>query len=286
MLAALVLLRRWPSPLRVSAACALLPLVFAPTRMPEPGVARISVLDVGRGTAALVFTHSHVLLFDTGDTWNTRGTRLRRWVLPALDAHGRHRVDLLLLPTLDGDRAQGAAALAFERELPAIVVGGGWPASALPVRRCVDSEFLWDGIRFQTFAAGAGASYCALRVSAGAHAILLGGEVDVTAERGLVARVEPGALASDVVLISRQASSTASAAEWIEASGAALAVATGGIANSHSREVTLARWRESGAMVLDTRRAGGVELGLGTSGVRVVAVARVSSYPFVWRRSQ
>jgi competence protein ComEC len=286
MLAALVLLRRWPTSLRVSAACAVLPLVFAPARMPDPGVARVSVLDVGRGTAALVFTHSHVLLFDTGDSWNTRGTRLRRWMLPALDALGRDRIDLLVLPALDADRAEGAAALAFERQVQALLVGGGWPASSLPVRRCTDSEFRWDGVRFQSFAAGEGGRYCALRVSVGSHAILLGGDLDVAAERGLVARIAPGTLASDVVLISRQASSTASAPEWIEASAAKLAIATGGIANSQSREVTLARWRASGAEVLDTRRAGGIELGLGTSGMRVLAVARVSRYPFVWRRSQ
>jgi competence protein ComEC len=286
MLAALVFLRRWPPALRLSAACAVLPLVFAPARMPEPGAARVSVLDVGRGTAALVFTHSHVLLFDTGDSWNTHGTRLRRWVLPALEAHRRERVDLLVLPTLDADRAQGAAALTFEREVLQVRVGGGWQASSLPVRRCTDSEFLWDGIRFQTFVAGEGGKYCVLRVSAGAHAILLGGDVDVAAERGLVARLEPGDLASEVVLMSRQASSTASAPEWIEASAAVLAIATGGIVNSQSRAVTLARWRASGADVLDTRHAGGIELGFGTSGARMVATARASSYPFVWRRSQ
>jgi competence protein ComEC len=286
MLAALVMLRRWPAPLRISAICAVLPLAFAPSRLPESGVARVSVLDAGRGAAALVFTHSQVLLFDTGDSWNTRGTRLRRWVLPALDASRRNRVDLLVLPALDDDRAHAAAALAFEREVPKLLVGGGWKASSLPAKRCTDSQFYQDGVRFQTFAAGPGGKYCALRVSAGAHAILLGGDLDGEAERGLVARVGPGALASDVVLMSRQAGSTASAPEWIEASSAVLAIATGGIADSHTREVTLARWRASGAAVLDTRRAGGIELGLGTSGVRVVAVARDSRYPFVWRRSQ
>jgi competence protein ComEC len=286
MLAALVLLRSWPPAMRVSAACALLPLVFAPSRTPEPGAVRINVLDAGRGTAALVFTHSHVLLFDTGDSWNTRGARLRRWVLPALDALRRERIDLLMLPTLDGDRARGAAVLVFEREVQELLVGGGWQSTSLPVRRCTDSEFRWDGVLFQSFAAGAGGDYCVLRISVGPHAILLGGDLDAQAELGLVARVAPGALASDVVIISRQASSTASAPEWIEASAARLAIATGGIANSHSRGVTLARWRASGAMVLDTRRAGGVELGLGTSGVSVVAAARISRYPFAWRRSQ
>jgi len=286
MAAALVMLRRWPAPLRWSATCAVLPLVFAPSRMPDSGTARVSVLDVGRGTAALVVTHSHVLLFDTGDSWNTRGARVYRWLLPALDALGRDRIDLVVLPTLDGDRASGTAALAFERDVPEILVGGGWPASELPVRRCADSEFRWDEVRFQSFSAGVGGSHCVMRVSVGEHAILLGGDLSAAAERGLAARLPPHTLESTVVLVSRQASAMASAREWIEASAPDLAIATGGIAKSHSRAETLARWRASGAEVLDTRRVGGVELGFGTSGVHVVAMARVSRYPYVWRRLQ
>ena len=284
-LATLILLRSWPLPLRWSAACAALPLLFAPSRLPEPGTAHIRVLDAGRGAATLVLTHSHVLLFDTGDSWNTRGARLRQWVFPALDASGRDHVDLLVLPSLDRDRAQAAATLAFERGVREVLVGGGWPATSLPVRTCADSEFRRDGVRFQSFAEGRDGRYCALRISVGAHAILLGGDLDVAAERALIARVGRGALASDVVLVSRHASPVSSAPEWIEASAAGLAIATGGIVNSHSRDVTLARWRAAGATVLDTRRDGGVELGLGTSGVDVVAVARASRYPFVWRRS-
>ncbi len=147
MLAALILLRRWPLSLRVSAACAALPLMFSAPRLPEPGTARISVLDAGRGAATLVFTHSHVLLFDTGDSWNTRGARLRQWVLPALDARERDHIDVLVLPSLDRDRAQAVATLAFERGVRAVVVGGGWPANSLPVRTCTDSQFHWDGVR-------------------------------------------------------------------------------------------------------------------------------------------
>ena len=67
----------------------------------------------------------------------------------------------------------------------------------------------------------------------------------------------PGELASDVVLMSRQGSSLGSAPEWIEATGAGLAIATGGIADSESRAVTLERWRRAGADILDTRRDGG-----------------------------
>jgi len=81
-------------------------------------------------------------------------------------------------------------------------------------------------------------------------------------------------------------SSLASAPEWIEATAAGLAIATGGIADSQSRVATLERWRRAGADILDTRRDGGIELGIGTGGVRVLGVARNAMYPFVWRRVQ
>ncbi len=284
--AGIVLLRRWPAALRWSGACAVLPLLFAPTRMPEPGTARISIFDAGRGSAVLIVTHSHALLFDTGDSWNTRGARLRQIVLPALDALGRDSIDELVLPVLNDDRAQGAAMLAFERQVHSVRVGGGWPGTALPAVACTDSEFRWDGVRFQFFAAGPGRRFCVLRVSVGAHGVLLAGDLDRDAERGLASRLGAGALASDVVLMSRQGSSLASAPEWIEASAAELAIATGGIAHANSRASTLTRWRNSGAAVLDTRRDGGIELRLGTSGAHVLAVASMARYPFVWRRLQ
>jgi competence protein ComEC len=284
-LSGVVLLSRWPWTLRLSAVCVALPLLFVPAAGPEPGTARVSVFDAGRGSAALVITHSRTLLFDTGDHWNTHGVRLRQLILPKLDALGRRVVDMLVLPALSEDRAQGAALLAFERRLHGVRVGGGWPATSLPVVPCTNSGFEWDGVAFRTYTSGPGGRYCALRVSAGARGILLAGDIDAAAERALVSRI-PGELASDVVLMSRQGSSLASAPEWIEATGAGLAIATGGIAESQSRAMTLERWRRAGAAILDTRRDGGIELGIGTGGVRVLAIARASRYPFVWRRSQ
>jgi competence protein ComEC len=195
-------------------------------------------------------------------------------------------VDTLVLPTLTDDRASGAAVLAFERGVGRVLVGGGWPATSLPVVGCADSEFRWDEVEFRVLTGGPGRRYCALRVAVGAHSVLLAGDLDAAAERSLLARLAPAALASDAALMGRQASSLASSPEWIEASAARVAIATGGIVHSESRDATLERWRRSGATVLDTRRDGGIQLGLGTAGVSVLAVARVSRYPFVWRRPQ
>jgi competence protein ComEC len=282
--ACIVLLRRWPLALRLPAVCVALPLLFAPARTPESGTARVSILDTERGSAVLLFTHSHVLLFDTGDTWGSRGSRVREMVLPALDAHARRTVDLLVLPVLNEDRAHGAALLAFEREVKRVLVGGGWPATSLPTAACRDSYFRWDGVDFQTFSVGASRRYCVLRVAAGRHGIVLAGDMDVDAERELIARLPKGFLESAVILLGRHGSSAGSSPEWIEGTAADVAIAAGGSPTSPSRDATLARWRRSGATVLDTRRDGAIELGLGTNGVSAATIARESRYPFVWRR--
>jgi len=279
----MVVLCRWPWPLRATAGALALPLLFAASRMPDPGTTRVSVFDT-RGTSILIATRSHVLLFDTGDGWNTRGSPAKHRVLPALAALGQERIDLLLLPTLNADRAQGAALLASEGAVARILVGGGWPATSLPAAQCRDSRFSWDGVQFETWVGGLNLRYCVLRVSVGGHGVLLAGDLDAAAERALVRRLPAGALVSDAAIMSRQASSLASSAEWIEAAAPHWAIATGGVGQSDSRARTLARWREAGARVLDTRRDGALELGLGTNGVQLRRVARGARYPFHWRR--
>jgi competence protein ComEC len=273
---------RWPSVLRLSAACLLLPLLFAPSRMPEPGIVRARILDAGRGSASLIVSATQVLLFDTGDGWNTAGTRIRQVALPALDALGRSVVDELVLPSLTPDRAAGAAWLAHARGVGRMRVGGGWPATSLPAERCADREFRRDGVLFQYFAVRG--RYCVLRVVCGARSILLAGDLDTPAERALLARLSAGAIASDVVVLSRQASSVGSSPQWIEATAPRLVIATGGAEHSAARAAAIERWRRSGRVVLDTRLEGAVELTIGTHGV-FVERARQSRYPFAWRRS-
>jgi len=152
------------------------------------------------------------------------------------------------------------------------------------VVRCSDDRFQWDSVEFQTWAAGAHGEFCVLRAAAGGHALLLGGDLDAAAERDLLSRLPAGALASDAVLMSRQASTLGSSPQWIEAAGAGLAIATGGVAHSDSRAQAIARWRGAGARVMDTRDMGGIEFGFGTQGVALLATARTARYPFAWRR--
>ena len=273
---------RFPFALRMTALIVVLPLVCPPARLPLAGQARIDVLDAGRGASVLVTTRSRVWLFDTGDSWGSEGARARQVVLPALDALGRG-VDELVLPARDPDRASGAALLAVERGVGTIRVGEPWPGSELPLRACRDSALVADGVRVELFAAGPRSGYCALRVSTGGHALLVGGDLDAAAERELVARLGARRLRSDAVILSRHASALASARQWIEASGAGIAIATGGI-ESRSRAEALERWRHAGARILDTRADGALALELRHDGLEIEGRASRSRYPFAWRR--
>jgi competence protein ComEC len=279
--AAGLMLLRWPLALRLTGIAAALPLLFAPARAPPAGSARIEILDAGRGSSVLITTRTRVVLFDTGDSWGSDGSRARQVVLSALASLGRG-IDTLVLPALDPDRAAGVAVLAHERGVGSIRVGGGWPATVLPVESCGDRGFLADGVRFELLPGGSGAKYCALRVAAGDRALLMGGDLDAADERALVA-LDRSRLQSDAVIMSRHASSLGSARQWIEASGAGLAIASGGI-TSESRRKAIARWSAAGAQILDTRTDGAIVVELGTRGVEVVGVARRSRYPFAWRR--
>ena len=278
--AALLLLLRWPRALRVAAMGMVLPLVFPHSRLPPTGEVRIVVLDAGAGAATLVLTRHHATLFDTGDTWNTRGTRAVRVVMPAMDLLGLRRLDRVVLPRLDPDRAQGVALLAHERAVSQVLVGGHWPGTTLPVRSCRDARYQHDGVTFEILSAGR--LDCVMRVSVGRHSFLLSGDLDERGERALLAR-RP-ALASDVILMSRGGSSQGSGLRWIEASQARLAIATGGRAAAASRARTLERWRAAGVPVLDVLREGDIEMRLGLQGFAVLGTARTARHPFAWRR--
>ena len=160
------------------------------------------------------------------------------------------------------------------------MVGGGWPGSGLPVSPCRDSHWAWDGVQFSLYSIG---RHCVLRAATRGAALLLAGDLDADAERALLARLPSAARASDIVLVSRQASGNGSSSQWIEKTAPGLAIAAGGIKSAKSRAQVLARWRRQGSRVFDSRQEGAMELDLDARGyeLRVISTTR---YPFHWRR--
>jgi competence protein ComEC len=159
-----------PVRLRLAALVWLLPLaVSAPERIPEGGM-KLTVLDVGRGTAVVVQTASHVLIYGTGESYGTEGRIIGNVLLPFLRSEGIVEIDALVLP-----HPTSVTSLLAE----------------LPVARTSmdcghEAQWTWDEVTFRIHAAG---ERCALQVIAsnGAEARMPGeGAIRVAAGPWLV----------------------------------------------------------------------------------------------------
>lgn len=93
-------------------AVAMMTAPWSPMLRPEPGVLRVSFLDVGQGDATLIQTPSgHALLVDAGGSPSSAFDVGGRVVTPAVWALGERTLDWLLLTHGDLDHIGGAASV-------------------------------------------------------------------------------------------------------------------------------------------------------------------------------
>src|SRR5690606_9919976 len=89
----------------------LLPLVLTKPPVPDAGGFWLTALDVGQGTAVVVRTQAHTLVYDAGPKFSERFNTGEAVVLPYLRAMGIDRIDRLLISHGDNDHIGGAWAL-------------------------------------------------------------------------------------------------------------------------------------------------------------------------------
>ena len=280
--ASLVCLCRWPWGLRLTACCAALPLWLPPSRAPPAGSAIVQLLDVGSGSLVLIRTASHVLMFDTGDAWNTRGSRLIEQGMPALDAAG---VTGRGSPGAAGaQRRPGACGgVAGAGTGNAAIVGWRWLARKWIADRSLQRCSLGLGWRVHERATPSVATACCEISVPGILAAAHRGPRCPGGARTAGARGARRTAPATCVLMGRQVGEAGSSPEWIENTAPGLAMASGGVDGAISRQRVIERWRRSGSRILDTRRDGGIELELTARGIGTRTVVG-SRYPFPWRR--
>jgi len=267
---------------------ALLPLGVVRAQMPAPGEAWFTLLDVGQGLSAVVRTHGHVLVYDTGPGFGGGFDSGSAVILPFLRWAGVGRVDTLVLSHADQDHVGGYPGL--RRGLPIDTVLSGEPA-AIPEASAVRCEagqvWDWDGVRFGVLhppperkitnppkpgaRPGGNDSSCVLRVDAGGVSVLLTGDIGRTAELALVAAQRP-ALNADVLVAAHHGSARSSSRAFLEAVAPRFVLYATGFADRFgfpSRQ-TRERVAALGAMELDTADLGAISFrltpGLGLQG--------------------
>ena len=158
---------------------------------PVWGHFRVQALDVGQGSAVLVDTRNHRLLYDAGMRFPTGFDLGEAVVLPALAATGPKRLDRLIVSHEDLDHAGGAPAVLAATPGADVLAPSGFGG-----RRCVRGErWRWDGVWFAILHPPPGYllqgndSSCVLLVSAGDERVLLTGDITRRAEWLLAAAV-------------------------------------------------------------------------------------------------
>jgi len=225
----LLMPRGWP--LRPLGLLLFLPLLLERPERPAAGALWVTALDVGQGSALLVETAGHRLLYDTGPAYAPLTDGGNRVIVPYLKARGINRLDGLVISHNDNDHAGGALSLMSALEV-------GWTLSSLaqdsaivraaPAHRpcAAGQHWVWDAVRFEVLHPEA-ASYgdpqlkpnarsCTLKISTARHSVLLAGDIEAAQERQLLASMGERLRAS-VLLAPHHGSGTSSTAPFLAA---------------------------------------------------------------------
>ena len=275
LLAALVAVLPLPWRMRLLALPLMLPLLVPPVVRPHHGTFEALVADVGQGTAVLVRTARHLLVYDTGPQYSPQADAGTRVLVPLLRSRGETQVDLLMLSHRDLDHVGGAAAVL--RALPVQAMSSSleeqhplMTGAAVPHQRCqAGQSWVWDGVQFEVLhpvpadflgTPRSNALSCVLRVSSaapGQASLLLTGDIEAAQEAALVQRAG-SALRSDVLLVPHHGSRTSSTAGFLDtvAPQAAVVQAAYRSRYGHPAPDVLARYIERGVQVRRTDRCG------------------------------
>jgi competence protein ComEC len=270
MLAGVLVVMRLPRRARWWAAPLMLPLLLPAVDRPQPGQFEAVAVDVGQGTAVLLRTRHHLLVYDAGPQYTADRNAGERILLPLLRARGERHIDALMLSHRDADHVGGAQAL-----MHALPTGALWSSieaqhplrawargHGVPHTRCeAGQRWVWDGVSFHVLhptaddhAANdqshqrAGRSgrpgktikpnsmSCVLRIEDGqGRSMLLTGDIEAAQEQAILERHhdQPTVLRSDVLLVAHHGSRTSSTLAWLRAVQPTVGVVQAGYRNRY-----------------------------------------------------
>ncbi|WP_397475375.1 DNA internalization-related competence protein ComEC/Rec2 [Pusillimonas sp.] len=287
-------------PLRAAGWMLMLPaLLWRPERPPD-GAWDMVALDVGQGSAVVVLTANHALLFDTGIRHGPDSDAASRSVVPFLRAKGVSRLDVLVVSHADLDHVGGMRSVLaarpvnqsyspfdvvayLKREAALLGVPTQLPSLPQATSRCregvswqvdgVQFDFLWPlasapEVGSKSSSRIRNAQSCVLRIRGRYHYALLTGDIGQAQEIEIVAR-DVGPI--DVLLAAHHGSRSSSSAELVAHAGPAHVIAQAGRWNryGHPHPVVQRRWERAGAQFWRTDLHGAITVRSRAEGLMV-----------------
>jgi competence protein ComEC len=255
----------------------LLPLFLPSPDRIEAGQARLTLLDVGQGLAAVLETANHTVLFDTGPRFSSRFDAGSAVIMPFLRQKNIGHVDLLIQSHGDNDHIGGLPYLLVELPIERILTSVADDIEHASVEDCQRGQlWSWDGVTFEILHPGKNSAFegndrsCVLKVSIGSRAILLTGDIELKAEQRILGR-DRNKLASTILIAPHHGSRTSSSTKFIAAVDSEFVLFPVGYRNRFAfpKKDIIQRYQERGVKILDTARHGAIEMHIGPGDVTI-----------------
>ncbi|RJX30978.1 MAG: DNA internalization-related competence protein ComEC/Rec2 [Oxalobacter sp.] len=272
--------RAWPA--RWLGIFCWLPLIFNAPSHPLESEAWVTVFDVGQGSAVLIETRHHRLLYDTGPAYSPESDGGNRVVLPYLRGRGIHAIDKMIVSHKDSDHSGGALSILKSSRVDEVYASLPQESPITQFsskqRPCRSGEiWVWEGVRFAVLHPDAAAYAkpnkksneisCVLKVSVGAQSLLLTGDISKAEEAVLIARYGKD-LRATVLLAPHHGGAHSSSASFLETVKPQWAVFQVGYRNRyhHPRPDVIERYESLGIPYLRTDASGAIRFALERDG--------------------
>ena len=200
----------------------LLPLILCKPSRPVEGDFWLTVLDIGQGLGTIVQTKNHILIYDTGPSFNNHYDMGESIVLPYLRTLATTRINKLIISHGDNDHIGGANAILKSMTVNDILTSVPEKFKR-PAHYCLaGNHWEWDKVKFtilypSQYDLGLGNdSSCVLRIDNGNQSILLTGDIEKYAELRLLERM-PHQLHADLIVAPHHGSKTSGLSNFIAA---------------------------------------------------------------------
>ena len=275
-----------------AAVLAIIVVISIPPNYPrvQEGQLRVTVFDVGQGSAVLLQSAQQNWLYDAGARFSSDADAGARIIVPHLRYIGVKQMDTLVLSHNDSDHTGGAQSILNALPVRRIITSlnqsqrDALGLDQMAVSECVAGQTeQFDGVRMAVLSPDAqtlnadsipdNQKSCVLRFEVKSEkpdalkSILLTGDMDMLSEANMVVDTNPNSagirsidaltqtpLKTDIVLMPHHGSNSSSSAPLIQATQPKWAVAQAGKYNPfrHPRAEVLQRYQAAGAQIWRT----------------------------------
>ncbi len=257
-------------PLKVLGVVLLSPIFFAKQTVVHDEDLYLFILDVGQGTAVVLQSGDHVLVYDTGPKFSASFNAGDAVIATFLRERGINIIDTLVVSHGDKDHAGGLDGLFEHYQAKHMIVNQskGYKHDNLSVCR-EGMHWKWNAVDIKVLNPTANLpadnigtlsknnSSCVLHITHSAGTILLTGDIEKKTEKRLVKKYKRD-LAANVLLAPHHGSNSSSISAFIEAVSPDYVVFTTGYRNPYGfpDEKVISRYKEFGVQLANSASQG------------------------------